>query len=80
MQAYSIRREINSCSVRLQVEYSTDERWILVRESIMFLSSPSASLDVVIDEISVLQVVSRAILLNLLYWTIMVWIIPRKLS
>jgi hypothetical protein len=42
-----VRRKIDTCGTWLQVEDSTNKGWILMRESIMFLSGPGAGFEVV---------------------------------
>lgn len=45
--AYGIGRKVDPCSVGLQVEHRSDERWVLVGESVVLLSCPCARLYVV---------------------------------
>lgn len=42
-----IRWKVYSSGGRLEVQHSTNERWILMREAIVFLTSPSTSFDVI---------------------------------
>lgn len=44
---YGIGGKVDACCVRLQVENRSNERWVLMGETIVLLSRPGASLDVV---------------------------------
>lgn len=99
-EAVSIRREVDTRQLGLQVEHGADERRVLMRETIVLLPCPCRSLDVVqradvlppgrlmrlvikttsVHVITQSSVQGRTILTNLLYCTIMVWMIPRNAS
>lgn len=46
-QTYGVRWKVDSGSCRFQIENCADEGRILMREAIMFLTSPGACLDIV---------------------------------
>lgn len=46
-ECVGVWRQINASSVRLQVEDSADERWVLVGKAIVLLPRPGAGLDIV---------------------------------
>ena len=46
-EGVGIRRQVNTCGARFEVQNGANEGRILVRESIMFLTCPSASFEVV---------------------------------
>lgn len=46
-EAVCIRRQVNTSESGLEVQDGADERWVLMGEAIVFLTSPSRSLDIV---------------------------------
>lgn len=46
-EAIRIGRKIHARQLGLQIKYRPNERWILMRETIMLLSSPGGGFDVI---------------------------------
>jgi hypothetical protein len=46
-EAICIRRKIHSFNSGFQVKHSSDKRWVLMTESVVFLTCPCACFDVI---------------------------------